>query len=297
MGAADAVPGVSGGTIALITGIYERLITAITSLDPTALRYLLRVHRRSGRADLRAALVGMDVPFLFVLGAGIVTAIVSVAHLVDVARKTYPGPTFAFFFGLIAASAIVLYRHVDVGTPRRLAVAVAGFVIAFVISGASASGGLPNSPLFVLVAGAIAIAGMILPGISGAFFLLLLGQYTYLTRVLSEFTSALFGLATGGSLAAVIEPGIVVAAFGVGALIGLFSIAYVIRWAFATYREATLTFLVSLMVGALRLPALRVLHNTPAVTPMAVGSVVLVAVVGGVLVILVDRYTDDIEFA
>ncbi|WP_049903098.1 DUF368 domain-containing protein [Halococcus agarilyticus] len=297
MGAADAVPGVSGGTIALITGIYERLIAAITALDPSALRYLPRIHRRTERAELRAVLVEMDVPFLFALGTGIATAIVSVAHVVDIARKTYPGPTFAFFFGLIAASAIVLYGHVKIDTPRRLAVAISGFVIAFVISGASASGGLPNSPLFVLIGGAIAIAGMILPGISGAFFLLLLGQYTYLTGVLSDFTEALVGLATGGSLAAVIEPGIVVGAFGVGALIGLFSIAYAIRWALATYREATLTFLVSLMVGALRLPAIKVLENTPDVSPIAATTLVLVATIGGALVLLVDRYTADIEFS
>jgi putative membrane protein len=296
MGAADAVPGVSGGTIALITGIYERLIGAITSLDPRALRYLPRLHRRTERAEFRAALVGMDIPFLLALGGGIITAIVSVARLVHIAQRAYPGPLFAFFFGLIAASAIVLYDQVSLDTPRRVMVAVFGFVFAFVLSG-GVSNAAPNSPLVVFVAGAIAIAGMILPGVSGAFFLLLLGQYTYLTGVLSDFVDALFGLVTGGSVAAVIEPGIVVVAFCVGALIGLFSIAYAIRWALANYREATLTFLVSLMVGALRLPATRVLQNVPAATPMAVSSVVAVAVAGGALVVLVDRFTDDIEFA
>lgn len=297
MGAADAVPGVSGGTIALITGIYERLITAITALDPGIVRHLPRLRDPTARADLRRDLTEMDVAFLAVLGMGIVTAIVSVARIMHFALESYPALTFAFFFGLIAASAVVLYAHVSVDTPRRLAVAVAGFLIAFVVSGTSAAGGLPNSPVFVLVAGAIAIAGMILPGISGAFFLLLLGQYDYLTSVLDEFVGALAGLVTGGSLTAVVEPGIVVGAFGIGALVGLFSIAYAIRWALATYREATLTFLVSLMVGALRLPAVKVLENTPDVTPTAITTVILVAVVGGALVLLVDRFTDDIEFA
>ncbi|WP_435076617.1 DUF368 domain-containing protein [Halococcus sp. AFM35] len=297
MGAADAVPGVSGGTIALITGIYERLIGAITSLDPRALRYLPRLHRRTERAEFRAALVEMDIPFLLALGTGIVTALVTVARIMDYAFETYPGLVAALFFGLIAASAVVLYEHVSLDSPRRVAVAVFGFAFAFALSGPEVSNSMPNSPVFVFVAGSIAIAGMILPGISGAFFLYVLGQYEYLTGTLTEFTNALAGLLSGGSLAALVEPGVVVVAFCAGALIGLFSIAYAIRWALANYREATLTFLVSLMVGALRLPATKVLQNTPEVTPMAVGSVMAVAVAGGALVVLVDRFTEDIEFA
>ena len=297
MGAADAVPGVSGGTIALITGIYERFIGAITSLDPRALRYLPRLHRRTERAEFRAALVEMDIPFLVALGTGIVTALVTVARIMDYAFETYPGLVAALFFGLIAASAVVLYEHVSLDSPRRVAVAVFGFAFAFALSGPEVSNSMPNSPVFVFVAGSIAIAGMILPGISGAFFLYVLGQYEFLTGTLTEFTNALAGLLSGGSLAALVEPGIVVVAFCAGALIGLFSIAYAIRWALANYREATLTFLVSLMVGALRLPATKVLQNTPEVTPMAVGSVMAVAIAGGALVVLVDRFTEDIEFA
>ena len=297
MGAADAVPGVSGGTIALITGIYERLIAAITALDPRALRYLPRLHRRTGRAAFRDALVEMDIPFLMALGLGIATALVTVSRLVHVTLEVYPGLTFAFFFGLIAASAVVLYRHVNVDTPGRLGVAIAGFVIAFVISGASARGGLPDSPIFVFIAGAIAIAGMILPGISGAFFLILLGQYEYLTTTLTRFTDGIVALLSGGSLAALVEPGVIIVAFGIGALVGLFSIAYAIRWALTNYHAATLTFLVSLMVGALRLPALRILENTPDANPTAIGTILLVIVVGGALVLVVDRFTEDIEFS
>jgi putative membrane protein len=296
MGAADAVPGVSGGTIALITGIYERLIAAITALDPGALRYLPRIHRRTERAELRAALVEMDVPFLFALGTGVATALVTVARLMDYAFETYPGLVAALFFGLIAASAIVLSEHVSLDTPRRVAVAVFGFVLAFALSGPEVSNSMPNTPLFVLVAGSIAIAGMILPGISGAFFLYILGQYEYLTGQLTAFTDGFVGLASGSSVGALVEPGIVILAFVVGALVGLFSIAYAIRWALANYREATLTFLVSLMVGALRLPATRVVENTP-VTTRAAGSVLVVAAIGGALVLLVDRYTADIDFS
>jgi putative membrane protein len=297
MGAADAVPGVSGGTIALITGIYERLIAAITALDPGALRYLPRLHRRTGRAELRAALVEMDVPFLLALGAGVVTALVTVARLMDHAFDTHPGLVAALFFGLIAASAVVLSEYVSLDTPRRVAVAAFGFALAFALSGPEVSNSMPNTPLFVLVAGSIAIAGMILPGISGAFFLYILGQYEYLTGQLTAFTDGFVGLASGSSVGALVEPGIVILAFVVGALVGLFSIAYAIRWALANYREATLTFLVSLMVGALRLPATKVLANTSITTPTTAGPVLVVAAVGGTLVFLVDRYTADIDLS
>ncbi|EMA37970.1 DUF368 domain-containing protein [Halococcus hamelinensis] len=297
MGAADAVPGVSGGTIALITGIYERLIAAITALDPRALRYLPRLHRRTGRAAFRDALVEMDIPFLMALGLGIATALVTVARLMAYAFETYPAYVAALFFGLIAASAVVLYEYVSLDTPRRVAVAVFGFVLAFVVSGPEVGSSFSNSPTIVFFAGTIAIAGMILPGISGAFFLYVLGQYEYLSNTLTTFTNRLAGLLSGGSVGGLVEPGIVIVAFGVGALIGLFSISYAIRWALANYRAATLTFLVSLMVGALRLPVTDVLDHTSNPNPTVIGTILVVAVLGGVLVLVVDRFTEDIEFS
>ncbi|HET7324464.1 MAG TPA: DUF368 domain-containing protein, partial [Halococcus sp.] len=125
----------------------------------------------------------------------------------------------------------------------------------------------------------------------------ILGQYKFLSGTLTTFTTALVAVLGGGSFVSLLAPGATILTFGVGALVGLFSISYAIRWALSHYREATLTFLVSLMVGALRLPALKVLRHTPDVTPMAIGSVLAVAIVGGALVLLVDWFTDDIEFA
>jgi putative membrane protein len=117
MGAADAVPGVSGGTIALITGIYERLVGAIAALDPedavALLPLLPRLGSRNAREELRGSLTDMEVPFLLVLGVGVLTAVITVANAVDVAYHQYPGLTFAFFFGLIAASVVVLLGEVS----------------------------------------------------------------------------------------------------------------------------------------------------------------------------------------
>ncbi|WP_136715916.1 DUF368 domain-containing protein [Halorientalis salina] len=296
MGAADSVPGVSGGTIALITGIYERLITAITSLDPRVLEHVPRLHTGAGRRALWNDLVEMDLGFLMALGFGVVSALIVVSRAVQFALSTARGPTFAFFFGLIAASAIVLYGEIEVTTPSRIAVAIVGFGVAFWVSGITQGSGLPNSPAFVFVSGMIAITAMILPGISGAFFLLLLGQYDYLTATLTSFTDDVLGLLNGGGFESLVEPGTTILAFGGGAIIGVVTIAHVIRWALSTYRGATLVFLVSLMVGALRLPAVETIESTNAWTPLVVlGTLVAGGIgVGGVLVL--DRYTDDLDY-
>ena len=296
MGAADVVPGVSGGTIALIVGIYDRLIRALTAIGPRALAPARRLHRSDGRAALRDELVGMDAPFLLALGLGMVTAVVVLANAMHVATTRYPVPTYAFFFGLIAASAIVLYGEVDVRTPRRIGVALAGVVIAALVTGATATGAA-HGPLIVFVSGAIAICAMVLPGVSGAFLLLVLGQYEYMTGVLSDFTGALVATLNGESLQPVIEPGTVVAVFLAGAVVGLFTMAHAIRYALDRYRAATMTFLVSLMVGALRLPVERVDGSLGETAANSLAAAVVAGVVGAAIVLLVDRYTDDLSYA
>ncbi|WP_135820729.1 DUF368 domain-containing protein [Halostella litorea] len=292
MGSADTVPGVSGGTIALITGIYERLIAALTAIDPATLRDLVRPHDPDARAAVWDQLVRMDLPFLLTLGAGMLTAVVTLAHALETTVHQHPGPAYAFFFGLIGASALVLYEQVDVTTPRRLGVAVVGVVLAAAVSG-EASAGVSHALPVILLAGAVAVCAMILPGVSGAFLLILLGQYEYMLGALTEFTGALGGLAGDGSVSAVAAATPPVLVFVLGALAGLLTLARVIDWALANYRAATLTFLVSLMVGGLRLPAERVLA---AVTADAV-TVVVAAVAGGTLVVAVDVLTDDLEYA
>ncbi|MDG5775372.1 DUF368 domain-containing protein [Haloarculaceae archaeon H-GB2-1] len=296
MGAADSLPGMSGGTIALITGIYERLITALSSLEPSALAYITRIHRREGRAAFLRKLFAMDVPFLAVLGVGVVSAIVTVSRVVHFALVNYRSLTFAFFFGLIAGSAVVLYREVNVRTLGQVLAGVVGFAFAFYISNPAFTSALPHSPLVILVAGAISITAMILPGVSGAFVLILLGQYEFLTGTLKSFVDQVFGLATGGSVSALLDAATFVASYAVGALVGLLTVSRLIRWALDHYRTATLTFLVSLMVGALRTPAEEVLANTAAWTPNTVGVTALAVLAGALAVVLLELYTDDLSY-
>jgi putative membrane protein len=288
MGTADAVPGVSGGTIALIAGIYERLIAAITDFDVDLLRSLFGVHTADGRAEFLGRIRALDLAFLVSLGLGVATALITVSRVLEVALVEYTALTFAFFFGLIAASAVVLYGEVHVNTPQRVAAAGFGFVFAFVLTG-QLTAILPNTPPVVFLAGVVAISAMILPGISGSFLLLILGQYEYVVRTLRQFTDAVAAL-DGPTLVA---DGTVLASFAAGAVVGLLTISRVIEWALEHYRAATLTFLVSLMVGALRLPVERVLGATPEFTPAVAAPLVLAAVVGAGAVLALDHYTED----
>jgi putative membrane protein len=294
MGSADAVPGVSGGTIALIAGVYERLIDAITALTPAnAVRFLRAIRPPVDREAVIAVVEDVDVGFLLPLGFGIVTAVVLVTRVVHYANQNRPVALFGFFFGLIAASAIVLWRQVSVSERRH--VVAAGFSIAFVLSadGAVLSG---HSFALTFLAGAVAVSAMILPGISGSLMLVILGQYTYLSGILSTFTTGLAALASGGSVDRLVDPGTTVVAFVMGAIIGLLSISRLVRRALDRDRETTLVFLVSLVVGALRAPVAEIGGRegigwtTGVVTEFA-----LVGLVGAILLVVLDRYAVDVE--
>ena len=170
MGAADLVPGVSGGTIALITGIYARLIAAIASLGPDALLLILR-----GR--VAETWKSIDGNFLLTLGAGIATAVIGLASLLDWLLQHYPLPLWAAFSGLVLASSLSLisekYRQ---WSSREWALFVIGVGVA-VFVGVTQAVQLPITPWGVFLGGSVAICAMILPGISGSFLLLLMGMY------------------------------------------------------------------------------------------------------------------------
>ena len=297
MGAADAVPGVSGGTIALITGIYERLVGALAALDPREALGLLPLVPRLGddgaRAEFTGTLTDMDVPFLVVLGVGVLSAVVTVANLVEVAYHDYPGLTFAFFFGLIAASVVVLLDEVSADTPGRVAAGVLGFAFAFVLSGlAQTGGGLPGGVIVIFFVGALAICAMVLPGVSGSLILLTLGEYETMTSAVSAATDALFA----GELGRAAGPMTTLAVFLLGALVGILSFARAVEWALDNYRAATLTFLVALMAGALRAPAIEIANATPEWTVATALPLLVSGVVGAGLVLSMDAVTDDIDY-
>lgn len=297
MGAADAVPGVSGGTIALITGIYERLISAITAVDPDRLQRVAAGIRSNHRPDAVAALRELDIGFLVALGAGILTAVVTILRLVSTLLATNPVGTYGFFFGLIGASAVVLYSEVAVATRGRKAAALAGFVFAFAVSGVAA--GTIGSPLpLVFLAGAVAVTAMVLPGVSGSLLLVMLGQYEYMSTTLSVFTDGLVAAARGDGTAALSETAPTISVFLAGGVVGLFTVAHAVRWALDHYREATLAFLVSLIVGALRAPVeqteIALSEAGQAWTPTVIAVFGVVAIAGAAVVVGIDRLAGGI---
>ena len=178
MGMADVVPGVSGGTIAFISGIYEELLDSIRSVDATALKLLLK-----GRfAELWRHINGR---FLLSVLAGIAIAIFSLARLMTYLLTNHPIAIWSFFFGLIIASAVLVARQVGHWNWKTLLSFAVGAAVAWWITIATPAE-TPNDWWFVMLSGAIAICAMILPGISGAFILLLLGKYQYIMQAVVD---------------------------------------------------------------------------------------------------------------
>ncbi|MFC5279642.1 DUF368 domain-containing protein [Halorubrum rubrum] len=298
MGSADAVPGVSGGTIALIVGIYERLIAAVTAIDPDRIARVLAGIRASDRADARAAFREVDGGFLTVLGAGIGTAVVLVLSLVDALLAAVPVATYGFFFGLIAASAFVLYGAVDLETTGRKAAAVCGFLAAFLASGYAATA-LGHALPVVFFSGAVAVSAMVLPGLSGSLLLVVLGQYEFMSGTLGAFLDGIAAAAAGEGTAGIVGALPPIVAFLAGGVLGLFTIAHAVRRALEAARAATLAFLVSLIVGALRAPVIEVsmrLADSGGTWGEAFPRFAAAAVAGAVAVIAIDRHAGVLEY-
>ena len=295
MGAADAVPGVSGGTIALITGIYERLIQALTSINFSTATEIFDSAKQLDLESIQKKLIEIDVPFLLVLGAGIATAVILVLRFMHYTLENFPVLTYGFFSGLIAFSAIILYREIDLSTPRRKLTALIGFIIAFVASGLGANT-LGHQLPVLLFSGALAVSAMVLPGISGSLILVILGQYEYISQALSEFLSAVVEALTTGNIQPVADTGLPIAVFVSGAFVGLFSIVHIVRKALESYREATMALLVSMIAGALRAPVLqldKVLVSMEASWMNVLPQFVFAAFVGGLAVFLIHFYSDS----
>jgi len=299
MGSADATPGISGGTVALIMGIYERLIAAITAITPERAMRFLRALSPGGGVSIReavAVLEEVDVWFLLALVGGVGTAVVIVARIVHVASEETPVLLYGVLFGLIGASAVILLRALSIETTTHAVAAASGFVLAFVLSGPASPLGT-DGLLVVFLGGAVSVSAMILPGISGSLLLVVLGQYERLSGALTTFVDGLLAVLTGRPAAGLVNAGTVVVTFILGGLVGLFTISRVIRRALDRNRGATLAFLVALVVGALRAPITE-LSTRDAVTwtTETIGVFAAVAAVGAVVVLVLDWYAVDLDF-
>ena len=227
MGSADVVPGVSGGTMALILGIYEELIESLRNVSTPAFFNAVR------RLRVGEAFKVVNGGFLVVLVAGIATAIGLFSSFLPWLLETQQVFVYSFFFGLVAASTYVVGRRVTLWSAVTIAALMASAVGAFFLVGLSPAT-TPEAAWFIVLSGALAICAMVLPGISGSFILLLLGKYAYVLDAVSDLNLT------------------VILLFGTGALVGLLSFVRLLSWLFDHYYNLTIALLTGFLLGSLR---------------------------------------------
>ena len=225
MGAADVVPGVSGGTIAFITGIYDTLLESIRRINPS----LFSIWKKDG---FKATFSHINGFFLISLFAGIFTSIATLAKLISWLLETHPIPIWSFFFGLILVSVYHIIRQVEKRDAIRFFALLIGVGCAYSITVLKPLHMEPTA-INTILAGAIAICAMILPGISGSFILLLIGMYAPVLGAVKGFQIDILAL------------------FLVGCVVGLLSFSHLLSWLLRKFRDVTLMFLTGLMIGTL----------------------------------------------
>ena len=225
MGAADAVPGVSGGTIAFMTGIYEELIGSLKQFGPSAIKVLMS-------QGVVAAWKHVNATFLLALISGIFFSLLTISRVVLYWLDTYPELLWSFFFGLILASVWSVGRHITQWDRHVMTAFFVGTVAAYLITSITPAS-IEVSPLFIFLSGMVAICAMILPGISGSFILLLLGMYTPVLMAIKNFEVVTLSI------------------FVAGCVVGLLSFSHVLSWMFKSFRTTTLALLGGFMLGSL----------------------------------------------
>lgn len=226
MGAADVVPGVSGGTIAFITGIYQELIATISGVNLS----LVKVWKEEG---FKAAWRQLNGPFILALLTGILISVFSIMRIANYLLEEHPVHIWSFFFGLIVASVWFVAKQIPKWNFKVVIGLIAGAAIAFYVVSLPPLGGGVASNWFLFMAGAIAICAMILPGISGAFILVLLGAYKPITEAAHDFDLKTLAIV------------------GVGAIVGLLSFSRVLKWLFDHHSTITLAVLTGFIAGSL----------------------------------------------
>ncbi len=272
MGSADIVPGVSGGTIALITGIYGHLVEAISRINFGFVKPLLKGDIRGFWTQL---LEEIDFKFFIPLVLGIGVAFLTLAKVVTFCMEAYPAWTYSFFLGLIIASAVILFKKLNKINAKNIVFAIIGAVLTYIF--VSLNPIAANHSLIVLFfSGMIAICAMILPGISGSFLLLLLGQYKYMLNSLHTLN--------------IVE----IVVFVVGALIGILGFSKILNYLLKNHEEVTMAFLIGVMLGSLKVPGVEIV-NSVSMNFTGLFPCLIVAVIGFALIIILETRFDYME--
>jgi putative membrane protein len=234
MGAADIIPGVSGGTVALIVGIYQRLVLAVSHLDARLLSLLWQ-------RKWNEAAQYLDFRFLATLGVGVIGGAVALASLIHFLLDRYQTETFAVFFGMIAASSVLVARQIPKWSTRLICAGTIAACAAYVICGLVPSQIAPT-PVNIFLCSMIAICAMLLPGISGSFLLLIFGLYHHITGTIKTFA--------GGGIT--LETLTTLSIFAAGCATGLILFSKVLKWLLSKHSKITMAVLCGFMIGSLR---------------------------------------------
>jgi len=251
MGGANIIPGVSGGTVALVMGIYDKLIHSINEIPKDIPVRLIKLDLEGVKSGLKK----IDFPFLGALFIGALTAVVSIARILSYLIEAYPSPTYALFFGLIGGSVILIYKYIDELNLKSVLSAVIGFAAISLLL--SVQGGIESDhPVMIFFGGMFSVASMILPGISGSYILMILGQYEFLLK-------ALYGMDL-----------LIITIFMAGAFTGLFGLAKLLDHLLERARSLTIAFLFGLMLGALREPLFESISEATSLKEVVVPAVI-----------------------
>jgi len=284
MGAADVVPGVSGGTIAFISGIYEELLDSISSFNFG----LIRVLKDKGFKSVWKKVNGS---FLAALFTGVLISIISLAKLIETLLENHPILIWSFFYGLVLASIIYIGKQISKWNIGSVLFLILGGILAFYITTLNPMVSENSSPWFLFLAGMIAICAMILPGISGSFILVLLGAYKPVLNALN--TRDFFSIIV----------------FMFGAVLGLLTFSRILKWLFFTYKNYTLATLTGFIIGSLNKiwpwqeiiswrtnsKGVEVPFNTTSVSPFSFEGdsqlmmAILLAIIGFGLILLLEK--------
>ncbi|WP_407416169.1 DUF368 domain-containing protein [Methanobrevibacter sp.] len=272
MGSADIVPGVSGGTIALITGIYAHLVEAISNIKFGFVKPLFKGDLKGFKQQF---LNEIDFKFFIPLILGIGVAFLTLAKVVTYCMDVHTALTYSFFLGLIIASAVILFKKIDKINFKHLLCALIGCILTYIFVSLNPIAA-NHSLLVIFISGMIAICAMILPGISGSFLLLLLGQYKYMLNALHQLHFS------------------EIIVFVIGAIIGILGFSKILNYLLKNYEELTMAFLIGVMLGSLKVPAVEIV-NSVSMNISGLLPCLIVAIIAFALIFILETRFDYID--
>jgi putative membrane protein len=272
MGSADIVPGVSGGTMALITGIYAHLVESISKIK---FGFLKPLFKGDFKGFWNQMLEEIDFKFFIPLVLGIGIAFLTLAKVVTYCMDVHTALTYSFFLGLIIASAVILFRKLNEINLKNIIFVLIGAVLTFIFVSLNPIAA-NHSLIVIFISGMIAICAMILPGISGSFLLLLLGQYEYMLNALHHLQ--------------IVD----IIVFVVGALIGILGFSKILNYLLKNYEKVTMAFLIGVMLGSLKVPAV-VVASSVSLNFSGLLPCLIVAIIAFALIIILETRFDYIE--